>query len=154
MHGHRDARSGRGARGLRQGAAALLVGGLLVVGTVGGAILPAGAQGTPAAIASPVATGSIQLTGGVLHPGPVTVADLQAMPSETVTVSFKAGSGDQTHTFTGVRLAAVLDKAGLPQFNWHAHSARNLRSHALGSVTFVVVLRPTVRRNRNQAPLN
>lgn len=113
MHGHRDARSGRGARGLRQGAAALLVGGLLVVGTVGGAILPAGAQGTPAAIASPVATGSIQLTGGVLHPGPVTVADLQAMPSETVTVSFKAGSGDQTHTFTGVRLAAVLDKAGL-----------------------------------------
>lgn len=114
MRDHHATLHDHSARGLRRAAAACLVGGLLAVGGAGGAVLPVAAQATPAAVAgSPVAAGSIVFSGGVQHPGPVSVADLQAMPRETVSVAFTSGSGDQQHTFTGVRLAAVLDKVGL-----------------------------------------
>ena len=47
------------------------------------------------------------------HPGPVSIADLQQMPHETVDVTFESGSGTETHTYTGVRLYDALDQLGL-----------------------------------------
>ena len=69
------------------------------------------AQSTP--VASPVAAGAIEVTGLVQHPGQVTVADLQALSTETVAVTFESGGEPQDHTFTGVRLIDVIEHLGL-----------------------------------------
>lgn len=69
---------------------------------------------TPAA--SPVAVaadGSIELLGLVANPGPVSVADLQALPTQTVEVDFTSGQGEQHHSYTGVLLWDVLEQAGI-----------------------------------------
>lgn len=69
-------------------------------------------QATPEA--SPIAGGeSVELTGLVNTPGPITVADLQALTAETVDVTFLSGQGEQQHSYTGVRLWDVLDQAGI-----------------------------------------
>jgi DMSO/TMAO reductase YedYZ molybdopterin-dependent catalytic subunit len=64
-------------------------------------------------VASPAAGEAVQLTGLVETPGSITVADLQALPSQTVDVTFQTGSGEQHHTYTGVLLWDVLNKATL-----------------------------------------
>lgn len=63
--------------------------------------------------ASPVAATTIQLTGLVENPGELTVADLQGMTPQTVDVTFQAAGKEEKHTFTGVKLWDVLDKAKL-----------------------------------------
>lgn len=71
-------------------------------------------QATPAA--SPVATntaGSVEFTGLVAHPGPVSVAELQALGSRTVDVTYESGGTAEDHQFTGVRLYDVLEHVGL-----------------------------------------
>jgi Oxidoreductase molybdopterin binding domain len=60
--------------------------------------------------------GQVLLIGAVAHPEILTVAKLQALPPHTETVTFKAGSGSETHTFTGPLLLDVLAQAG-PQFD-------------------------------------
>lgn len=72
---------------------------------------PVLAQSTPAA--SPVAVDSIEITGLVLRPGPLSEADLQNLPAETVDVTFESGGNPQNHTFTGVRLIDILTYVGL-----------------------------------------
>lgn len=63
---------------------------------------------------SPVAAeGSIELLGLVANPGPVSVADLQSLPVQTVEVDFQSGQGDQHHAYTGVLLWDVLNQAGI-----------------------------------------
>jgi DMSO/TMAO reductase YedYZ molybdopterin-dependent catalytic subunit len=60
--------------------------------------------------------GKFLLIGDVAKPQILDVAALQAMPSRTITVTFKAGSSTETHTYVGPRLVDVLAKAG-PQFD-------------------------------------
>jgi DMSO/TMAO reductase YedYZ molybdopterin-dependent catalytic subunit len=47
----------------------------------------------------------------VAQPALLTPADLQKFPTETVDVSFQGPNGVEKHTFTGVRLQAVVDAA-------------------------------------------
>src|SRR5262249_40570753 len=58
-------------------------------------------------------TNSVVLTGLVNSPAQLTPSDLQKMPSETVSVSFQGPNGVENHTFKGVRLATVLNQAGV-----------------------------------------
>ena len=88
-----------------------LVGSLVLTAAAALPISTGLAQSTP--IASPAVSGAIDVTGRVLRPGPLSVADLQALPSETVDVAFESGGKAQDHTFTGVRLIDVLAYLGL-----------------------------------------
>lgn len=108
-------RGSRYHRAKIRGSALVVVLGLLVVGLMVPAVTLA--QATP--IASPVASGSVEITGLVEHPGAVTVALLQTMPTQTVDVTYQAGNGEEHHTYTGVRLATVIDKLGLVQDTTH-----------------------------------
>lgn len=63
--------------------------------------------------ASSTAAGSIELTGLISNPGPVSVADLQSLPTQTVEVDFESGKGPQHHAYTGVLLWDVLSQAGV-----------------------------------------
>lgn len=70
-----------------------------------------GVFGTTAAqdAASPEAAGTIEIKGAVAHPGHWSVADLQALPSETVEIDYLTDNDvPQHHSFTGVRLWDVL----------------------------------------------
>lgn len=74
----------------------------------------AAAAATPAP--SPVAAsteGTIAFVGLVTHPGPVSVSELQTLPTETAEVTFESGGSPQEHSFTGVRLFAALQHVGL-----------------------------------------
>src|SRR5262245_57091976 len=80
--------------------------------TLGAAFAPAmtpvsAQEATPAA--SPMAGESVNLIGLVAMPGPITVADLQTLPTQSVEVDFQSGSGPQHHAYTGVLLWDVLD---------------------------------------------
>jgi DMSO/TMAO reductase YedYZ molybdopterin-dependent catalytic subunit len=54
----------------------------------------------------------VAVTGLVAEPRSFSYADLQQLPPETVNVSFLAGQGTTTTTFTGTRLMNVFDAAG------------------------------------------
>ena len=68
-------------------------------------------QATPAA--SPGATEGVEFSGQVARPGTLTVADLQGLSPETVTVVQETRRGEEEHTFTGVRLYDALELVGL-----------------------------------------
>lgn len=71
-------------------------------------------QATPAA--SPAAldgAATIEFIGLVTNPGPISVADLQQLGSETVSVTYESGGKPEDHDFTGVRLYDVLEQVGL-----------------------------------------
>ena len=65
-----------------------------------------------ASAAAPVPPGQLRITGAVHQPGVLTAAQLAAMPSQSVSVSFGTEKGEQRHTEVGVALTAVLDRAG------------------------------------------
>ncbi|MGH3849844.1 MAG: molybdopterin-dependent oxidoreductase [Pseudonocardiaceae bacterium] len=60
--------------------------------------------------------GSFVVTGAVVRHLRLDVADLRALPSRTVAVTFQADSGVEHHVYVGPRLVDVLAKAG-PQFD-------------------------------------
>lgn len=69
-------------------------------------------DGSP--VASPVAVGdSIELLGAIANPGPVSVTDLHALPTQSIEVDFESGKGSQHHAYTGVLLWDVLTQAGI-----------------------------------------
>lgn len=78
------------------------------------AVASTSAPNLPPLIGPPA--GKFLVLGAVAHPGILTVADLEKLPSHTETVTFKAGTGPQTHTFTGPLLLDVLAQAG-PRFD-------------------------------------
>ncbi len=96
-----------------RGFVALLAALLLSMALTGGIVSARGATPAASPAASPVGSTSVQLTGLVETPATLTVADLQKLPSQTVNVTFKAGTAAQTHSFTGVLLADVLARAKL-----------------------------------------
>jgi hypothetical protein len=57
--------------------------------------------------------GKLLLIGDVTRPQIFDVAGLRALPPRTITVTFKAGRGTQTHTYVGPLLLDVLAQAGL-----------------------------------------
>jgi DMSO/TMAO reductase YedYZ molybdopterin-dependent catalytic subunit len=72
------------------------------------------AAATPAA--SPVASSAaetIAIVGLVTHPGPISVSELQTLPTETVKVDFESGGSPEAQTYTGVRLTDVLAHVGV-----------------------------------------
>jgi DMSO/TMAO reductase YedYZ molybdopterin-dependent catalytic subunit len=71
------------------------------------------AQATPAASPETIADGIIEITGLVDNPGPISVADLEQLPRETVEVTYESGGEPEDHTFTGIRLFAVLEHVGI-----------------------------------------
>lgn len=56
--------------------------------------------------------GEVRVTGAVGKAGPVGLAQLAAMPSQTVTVEFGSSKGTERHTETGTPLVGVIDRAG------------------------------------------
>ncbi|GAA5157580.1 hypothetical protein GCM10023321_36030 [Pseudonocardia eucalypti] len=69
---------------------------------------PAGPAPAPPSQAPP--PGQVRVTGAVRNPGLQGLTDL---PGETATVSFQTGKGPERHIEQGVRLFAVLERAGL-----------------------------------------
>ncbi len=85
---------------------------LSVVGwDAGGAIAQSTPVATPAG--SPVAAQTIAITGAVVTPLDLTVADLQSYPAETVDVTYTAGGASEDHSFTGTPLIGLIEAAGL-----------------------------------------
>ena len=67
-----------------------------------------------AAVASAAGpTTQFVLDGQVRSPGTYTLADLQALPATSQTVTFLSGSTPQTRTFVGTSLWGVLSQAGI-----------------------------------------
>jgi hypothetical protein len=60
--------------------------------------------------------GSFVVAGAVAHRLRLDVADLRGLPSRTVEVTFKSGSGVEHHVYVGPRLLDVLATAG-PTFD-------------------------------------
>jgi hypothetical protein len=60
--------------------------------------------------------GDFLVNGKVADPLHLTVADLASLPIQTLTVSFKAGTQTETHTYTGPLLLDVVNLAQ-PNFN-------------------------------------
>lgn len=56
---------------------------------------------------------TIEVTGLVAQPGPLTVTDLQQLPNETVEVTYETRNGPEQHTFVGTPLYGVIDQLGL-----------------------------------------
>ena len=72
---------------------------LVVVGALVGMVAGAGAA---AADPGTAPAGTFVVDGDVGHPLRLDVADLRARPSRTVTASFVAGAGPETHSWVGV----------------------------------------------------
>lgn len=60
--------------------------------------------------------GSFVVTGAVTRHLRLDVADLRMLPSQTVAVTFRSGSGVERHVYVGPRLFDVLAEA-VPRFN-------------------------------------
>jgi DMSO/TMAO reductase YedYZ molybdopterin-dependent catalytic subunit len=63
-------------------------------------------------VASSTFAPEVAVTGLVATPRSFTFQDLMQLPQETVNVSFQAGQGTTTSSFTGTRLLNVFDAAG------------------------------------------
>jgi DMSO/TMAO reductase YedYZ molybdopterin-dependent catalytic subunit len=62
---------------------------------------------------SPPAQSVLSVSGDVTATTNFTLAQLQAMPATTQTVSFTSGTGAQTHTYTGTSLWTLLNQIGI-----------------------------------------
>ncbi|OLT21591.1 hypothetical protein BJF78_08260 [Pseudonocardia sp. CNS-139] len=107
-----------------------------VAGLLLGAALLAGCGGTatdvappPAPAAAPAAAvttaaqaapaGVVRLAGDVCEPRDLQVAELAALPQQTVAVQYQSGQGPQSHTETGVLLADLLPPDALATTDRH-----------------------------------
>jgi molybdate transport system substrate-binding protein len=81
-------------------------------GAAAGAALPAAAAAPVPAVASATFAPDVAIKGLVGTPRSFTFDDLSKLPAETVQVSFQAGQGTTTASFTGTRLLNVFDAAG------------------------------------------
>ena len=70
------------------------------------------AQDASPTVTSPTAEETFEVFGLVANPGPVMVADLQALPTETVEVTYRTDAGvNEQHAYTGALLWDVLQLA-------------------------------------------
>lgn len=97
----------------------MLAGAVLAIAGLTGTV--AGADTTPSSspnqqFATALPAGKFLLIGDVVRPQILDVAALGTLPSKTVDVTFKAGSGTQHHVYTGPLLIDVLAQAS-PRFD-------------------------------------
>jgi hypothetical protein len=99
--------------------------------------VPSSAAGVPssaaAAAAVPVPPGQLRITGAVRQPVVLTAAQLAAMPSQSVSVSFGTDRGEERHTEVGSALNAVLDRAGLAPSPGKKHAELSLGVLVIGA---------------------
>lgn len=69
--------------------------------------------GQTLAQATPVTDGTVAFSGAFANPAELSVADLQALGSTTVDVTYQASGDEQQHSFTGVPLITVIESLGL-----------------------------------------
>jgi DMSO/TMAO reductase YedYZ molybdopterin-dependent catalytic subunit len=91
---------------------------LLLLGALSSMVVPMPGGGAFALQATPAppssAEASISMLGLIERPGPVTIADLQRLPHQTVDVSFETIDGtSEQHTYTGVLLSDVVQLVGV-----------------------------------------
>lgn len=86
---------------------------LLVAATLLMIVLAAPGAAFVSAQATPTTNDAIVITGKVKTSGPLTIADLKALPNEKLDVTFTAAGKPQPHTFVGTPLLGVLDHVGL-----------------------------------------
>lgn len=87
--------------------------GLILLATDCGGAYDAQASTNSPATTPPAATPTLALAGDVAAPGTLTLAQIQALPATTQTVSFSSGSGPQTHTYIGASVWTLLNQAGI-----------------------------------------
>ncbi len=100
---------------------------LMMLLTLTGIASSALAQGSATPAASPVASTTFTIGGEVTTPLTLSAADLAAMTSQEIKVSFASGSGVQTHTEKGPLLWDLIQKAGVkddgkgknPSMRWY-----------------------------------
>jgi len=100
---------------------------LMMLLTLTGIASSALAQGSATPAASPVASTTFTIGGEVTVPLTLSAADLAAMTSQEINVSFASGSGVQTHTEKGPLLWDLIQKAGVkddgkgknPSMRWY-----------------------------------
>lgn len=68
--------------------------------------------GQASTAASPVSGETVEFAGLLDRPASLTVDELQALPTETIDVTYETRGGPEQHTFTGTRLYGVLDSLG------------------------------------------
>jgi len=88
----------------------------MLIATLASLFLTLAAIAMPSATfaqATPTADGSIEILGDVTTPGPITVAEIQTLPTETIDVTFTSGGEPQDHTYVGTSLLGVLEHIGL-----------------------------------------
>ncbi len=78
------------------------------MGVIAAVVIAAVAVGTGPAVGQPV---ELTVTGQVANPRTLTLADLQAMPAVTGSVTWAGPQGPQTETFTGAALWPVITAA-------------------------------------------
>ncbi|MDR5773317.1 MULTISPECIES: molybdopterin-dependent oxidoreductase [unclassified Caballeronia] len=61
----------------------------------------------------PAPKATLSVSGEVATPGNLTLAQIQALPATTQTVSFGSGTGQQSHVYTGATVWSVLNQAGI-----------------------------------------
>lgn len=71
------------------------------------------ALAVPSSAQNALPAGGVAITGAVQHPVTLTRADLKAAPAATVAVSFLTDHGQESATYTGALLWAILQGAGL-----------------------------------------
>lgn len=83
--------------------------GLAATLVAGRARLGASAQEASPPASPPAAAETIEISGDVANPGALSLADIQALPAETVDVTYQLQAGtDVQHSYTGARLWDVL----------------------------------------------
>lgn len=98
------------------------------------------AAGLAAPLAShAVESTSVRLAGDVSSPATLTLADLQAFPPITQTVSYRAGQTPQTRTYTGASLWSVVTSAGITNDTSIHNSLLNYYVVATGTDGYRVV---------------
>lgn len=108
--------------GLRQRLVSLM---LLIVVAISGATVGVDAQGTPQATVD-----AITIIGAAESPMTLTVSEIQALPNESLDVTYTASGESEDHTFTGTPLLGVLEAVGLP-------FAEDVRNPWLGTIVLV-----------------
>lgn len=107
------AREAGGGGGWRRTALQLCWMALLPLASACGGSDDASASTSPPPTTTPTPQATLALAGDLTTPQSLTLAQLQAMPATTQTVSFSSGSGAQTHTYTGASLWTALNQAGI-----------------------------------------
>jgi DMSO/TMAO reductase YedYZ molybdopterin-dependent catalytic subunit len=77
------------------------------------ALLPIAATSCGGSDDTPAPQATLGVSGNVTAPATLTLAQIQAMPASTQTVTFASGTGQQTHTYTGASLWTLLNQVGI-----------------------------------------